>query len=291
MREGVATASVAPSVPQPYATAPAQPAQPSIHSDVDEPKYNVAENADNYAIVIGVENYTSLPAAQFAERDAEAVRKHLVAMGYPQRNIVFLVGAHASRAGFAKNIETWLPNNVNERSKVFIYYSGHGSPNPETGKGYLLPVDGDPQYLEDTAYPIARLYEKLNSLNVKQVFVAIDACFSGAGGRSVLAKGIRPLVVSVDIGNFVSGKIVSLSASAANQITGTIESQGHGLFTYYLLKGLNGAAMGTGNNITVKSLYDYIVPNVQDEARRSNRDQTPNIMPKNLGEKAALTIR
>jgi len=74
-----------------------------------------------------------------------------------------------------------------------------------------LPIDGDPQYLEDTAYPINRLYEKLNSINAKQVIVAIDACFSGAGGRSVLAKGTRPLVMEVDTGHITSGKIVYLA--------------------------------------------------------------------------------
>jgi len=85
---------VAPAAPTPYVyqTAPqavTPPATVVIHSDVDTPGYSLKENPDNYAIVVGVEKYNSLPEAQFAERDADAVRNHLIAMGYPQRNIVF----------------------------------------------------------------------------------------------------------------------------------------------------------------------------------------------------------
>ncbi len=79
----------------------------------------------------------------------------------------------------------------------------------------------------------------------------------------------------MDVVEASSGKIVSFAASNASQISGTDEDQGHGLFTYYLLRGLNGAAKGQDGKVTVKSLFDYLAPNVADEAKRANRDQTP----------------
>ena len=121
-------------------------------SDVDKPKYKNAESAGNFAVVVGIEKYNSLPEAQFAERDALAVREHLLALGYPQRNIILLSGAQATKTGLVKNIETWLPRNVTEQSTVFFYYSGHGAPEVTGGQAYLVPVDGDPEYLEDTGY-------------------------------------------------------------------------------------------------------------------------------------------
>jgi len=48
-----------------------------------------------------------------------------------------------------------------------------------------------------------------------------------------------------------------------------------GMFTYFLLKGLNGEAKDKSGNITTQSLFDYLGPHVQDEARRQNREQTP----------------
>jgi uncharacterized caspase-like protein len=135
-----------------------------------------------------------------------------------------------------------------------------------------VPSDGDPQYLEETGYPIKRLYQKLGALKAKRVLVALDSCFSGAGGRSVLASGTRPLVAKLKLAP-VEAKVVSLSASAAEEITGALDEQGHGLFTYHLLKALSETA-GRG---TVKELYDALQPRVQDEARRQNRAQTPQL--------------
>lgn len=254
------------------------PAAPAV-SDVDQASYRSPENGDNFALVVGVERYESLPPAEFAERDASAVRAHLLALGYPQRNIAYMVGSQASFTNIKKYVESWLPNRVNDKSTVFVYYSGHGAPDTKTNQAYLVPFSGDPEYLEDTAYPVARLYSKLGELKAKTVIVALDSCFSGSGGRSVLAKGTRPLVAKVDMGRISGDKIVSLSASAGSEISGTIEEQGHGAFTYFLLKGINGAAKDESGKVTIASLYDYLRPKVQDTARLSNRDQTPQLSP------------
>jgi len=60
----------------------------------------------------------------------------------------------------------------------------------------MVPFDGDPNYLAVTGYPLKRLYENLGKLPVAEVTVVLDAYFSGSGGRSVIAKGARPLVMS-----------------------------------------------------------------------------------------------
>lgn len=265
--------------------------KPFISSDVDNPKYKNVENINDFALVIGVEKYSDLPEAQFAERDAESVKNHLLALGYPSRNIIQLAGNKAVKSALEKYLEDWLPKNVKQESQVFFYFSGHGAPDTKTGEAYLVPWDGDANFLERTAYPMKRLYEKLNALNVKQVVVALDTCFSGAGGRSVLAKGVRPLVTKIDTGITGNQKMISFSASNANEISGTVEDQGHGAFTYYFLKGLNGAAADKNGSVTIKALYDYLVPNVQDTARRQNRDQTPQLMPANLGDQSSIKLR
>lgn len=255
----------------------AAPAAPVYKSDVDQPTYKVSENPDAYALVIGVEKYNTLPDARFAERDAKAMNAHLLAMGYPQRNIVLLTGSQATKTGLVKNLEAWLPNNVTEKSTVMFYFSGHGAPDAKTSQAYLVPMDGDPQYLEETAYPIKRLYAKLAALKAKRVLVALDSCFSGAGGRSVLAQGTRPLVAKLELAP-AEQKVVSLSASSSDEITGALEDQGHGLFTYHLLKALTETA-GRG---TVSEVYASLKPRVQDEARRQNRAQTPQAFGRSL---------
>ncbi len=270
----------------------AQPTPTQAESDADKPAYRNREDASRYALIVGAEKYADLPEARYAERDAQSMRSHLVALGYPSRNIVLLTGSKATRAGLAKNLENWLARNTDEKSTVFFYYSGHGAPNVKTGQAYLVPIDGDPQYLEETAYPVKRVYEQLGALKARTVLVMLDACFSGAGGRSVLPKGTRPLVNKVDLGfPGQGGRIVSLTASDSDQVSGTIEEQRHGLFTYYVLTGLNGAAKDNHGQVTVDSLYRYLAPRVADEAHRQNRDQTPKLLATGQLERDDLILR
>lgn len=242
------------------------------------PSFHQAERPDDYALIVGIERYDTLPAATYAERDAAAAADFVGALGVPPRNTAVLTGAHATRSGLAKQLEGWLANNVNERSTVYFYFSGHGAPDAASGQAYLVPFDGDPEYLDQTGYPLKRVYEKLGALKAKRVVVMLDSCFSGAGGRSVLAKGARPLVSTVDTGfRSADGKIVALTASGANQISGTDDEQGHGLFSYYLFSGLNGAAKDSSGQVTLNSLFEYLKPKVMDDAHRANREQVPQL--------------
>lgn len=54
-------------------------------------------------------------------------------------------------------------------------------------------------------------------------------------------------------------------------------SNGYGLFTYNFLQGLNGAAKDAQGRVTLQSLYAYLKPRVQDDARRGNREQPPQL--------------
>lgn len=282
-------AQAAPAAPPAVAAAPVAPAAPADarRSAVDRPSYRLQEDARNFAVVIGVEEYESLPRAEFAERDAAATREHLLALGYPQRNIVYLTGSKASRSGIEKYLESWLPRNVTEESKVFVYFSGHGAPDVASDQAFLMPWDGDSKFIENTGYPVKRMYEKLNALKARQVVVAMDSCFSGAGGRSVLAKGARPLVTKTDLGGDSVQRLVVFAASGGDEISGTDDSQGHGLFTYQFLRALDERK----GEVTVKGLYEALRPRVQDTARRENRDQTPQLLPAALGERAGLKLR
>lgn len=248
---------------------------PEPPADV-RPKYRLPEKAEDFAVVIGVSKYQSLPPAEFAEKDAGLVAEHMGALGVPRRNIIHLSGPKAGYTSIKKYIEAWLPRNVKPSSRVFFYFSGHGAPDIDSGEAYLVPWDGDPSFLDETAYPVKRLYANLGGLKAKRVIVALDACFSGAGGRSVLAKGARPLVMKVKTAA-PKGNITLLTAASGNQITTTLQERGHGMFTYFLLDGLNGAAKDEKGRVTAKSLFEYLRPRVQDEARRQNREQTPTL--------------
>ena len=265
------------------AAKPSQEASPIIKSDIDEfPTLKVRQNKNAYAIVIGIEQYRQkLPKAEFAVSDAKLVSEYLFkVMGYPEQNIVTLTNEHASKGDFEKYFEKWLSNNVEKDSTVFVYYSGHGAPNPKTSDAYLVPYDGDPSFIDQTGYSLKRMYDALGKLPAKEIIVALDSCFSGAGGRSVLAKGARPLVMDLQSNLVLSKNMTVLSASSGDQISSTYDEKGHGLFTYFLLKGIkNEDVVKKDGALDINELHAYIKPQVERIARKQyNNEQTPQLI-------------
>ncbi len=254
-----------------------------VRSDVDDlPQAGVQQNKNAYALVIGIETYRQkLPKADFAVRDARTTADYLTkVMGYPEANVVTLANEHAALGDFVKYFEKWLPNNVEQGGTVFIYYSGHGAPNPKTGESYLVPYDGDPSFIAETGFPLKRMYDALAKLPAKQIIVALDSCFSGAGGRSVLAKGARPLVMNLSIDAHASKNMTIFAASSGDQISSTYDEKGHGLFTYFMLKGIKEEGVLKQNgSLDFNDLFTYVKPQVERIARKLyNNEQTPQLI-------------
>ncbi|MDX6769755.1 MAG: caspase family protein [Elusimicrobiota bacterium] len=250
--------------------------------NVDDPPVTRTPRApDAYAVVIGVSKYRSngIPPVSDALRDARAVYATLTrSMGFDAANTLLLLDGQAGRADLDKSLGPWLRNRVGPRSRVFVYFSGHGAPNPVSGEGYLMPFDGDPNYLAETAYPLTRLYAELAALPTREVTVVLDSCFSGRGDRSLLAAGARPLVVSKP--QAAGDNTVVISASASTQISLSHRRARHGLLTYHLLEGLRGPADADGDGqVTAAEAFGYARPAVEREARLQNAEQTPVASP------------
>ena len=275
---GAADASSAPTV------APASPAPAAVPaSDVDVPPATRVKSRENaYAVVIGIDTYRNkLPKADYASHDAEVMGNYLTkVMGYEEENVAVLLNDRAAKTDVEKYIEHWLPKRVEPGASVFVYFSGHGAPNAKTGDAYLVPYDGDPAFVDATGYPLKRLYDHLGKLQAKEIVVMLDSCFSGAGGRSVIAKGMRPMVLSVENPVLAGGKTVVLAASQGDQVSSTYDQKGHGLLTYFFLKGLQGEAdKNKDGSVDLAELFNYLKPQVERKARRDfNNEQTPQLL-------------
>ena len=77
-----------------------------------------------------------------------------------------------------------------------------------------------------------------------------------------------------------SSKTVVLAASGGDQISNTFEAKGHGLMTYFFLKGLQGEGdLNKDGKLDMAELFEYVKPNVQRIARKQyNNEQTPQLM-------------
>ncbi len=62
---------------------------------------------NSWALIIGVNRYTDrrVPALQYAEEDAKAVRAALLRLGFPENNIRMLLGPKATRNAILRVVE------------------------------------------------------------------------------------------------------------------------------------------------------------------------------------------
>lgn len=256
-----------------------------IQSDIDQPPAGMSEPRNNaYAVVVGIENYRNIPKSDYSRNDATLVKAYLKALGFQERNIDLITDEKATKTDIEKSLEAWLPNRVKKDATVIIYFSGHGAPDPVTSEAYLVPYDGDPNYLTVTGYPLKRLYDHLGKLDAKEIIVVLDSCFSGSGGRSVLAKGARPLVMMAPMGTLPSN-IAILSATQGSQISTSSAQKRHGVFTYYFLKAIKDGKMN------LVEIYEHIAPQVEDEAKQLNVQQSPSISPNEETIKNRFSLR
>ncbi len=243
------------------------------------------ERKDAVALVIANRRYRNpdVPDVDFAHRDGEFVKQYLVrTLGYREGNIFLYQDATLSnfRTALKK-----LQNAARKGSDVFVYYTGHGAPDPEEKAGYFVPVDCDPNYVKVGGLALEEFYRELGGIEAGNVTVVIDACFSGASEAGMLIQEASPVFISVEDPAAALKDGVVLTSSSGDQISSWHTEQKHSLYTYYFLKGLQGAADANGDkSLTVGELQAYLTEQVPYMARRlHNRTQTPMVTPGNEG--------
>lgn len=141
-----------------------------------------------------------------------------------------------------------------------------------------MPHDGDPNYPVQTGYSLNQLYEEIGKLDVRSVTVFLDACFSGVSRENeMLLADARPVFIELT-GPTSQGNITVFSAAMGTQISSAWPEKGHGLFTYYLLKGLKGEVdQNWDEEVTLGELSQYLSENVSRRAGLVDREQTPQM--------------
>ena len=262
-------------------TAPA-----SLLDEIERDIPRAAEpNPDAIAVVLGVERYATLSGARFAARDAQLFRRYAAAtLGVSDdRNHIYVrTDADATGNEFRKLFgdEGWLARRVQPTTDLYVFFSGHGAPDIKTRTPHLLPADADAAYPRETGYALAQLYQQLARLNARTVTVFLDACFTGATRTSgTLFGGARPIVISVEHPALLRDNFTVIAAAGGDQIASDYPAKRHGLFTYFALLGLRGAADGDADRtVTVAELEQYLSREVPRAAASLDREQTPVVI-------------
>tara|TARA_B100000029_G_scaffold494509_1_gene558336 strand:+ start:1187 stop:2821 length:1635 start_codon:yes stop_codon:yes gene_type:complete len=246
--------------------------------DKPKPLIKGKKNNNRVAIIIGVENYENTVQALYANNDAEIFKNFAIrSLGISSSNIKVLIGDEAERNDILKVFKKWLPKKIiTNQSELFVFFSGHGYPSENEGL-HLIPQDGDPTMLEDTSLSHKLIIDVIQKNNPKSVTMFIDACYSGQSNTGeVLVAGLKPLrkIITEDVPN----NFTIFSSSESNGTSGTIKEAEHGIFSYYLMKGLSGEAdIDKDRKITNQELFVYLQDNVSQEAFTQNREQNPKL--------------
>jgi len=243
----------------------------TLPSQVDQniPLTN-SQSINTYVLIIANERYSYLNHVSYAANDGNIFKDYCAkTLGVPEKQIFYYENATFGNIADGIGKLVYCLNNF-EGARAIIYYCGHGIPDEKTGQAYLIPTDGKGTNME-TCYSLNKLYKTLATTKAQSITYFMDACFTGAnkeGSMLVAARGvaIKPKKEAL------TGKTIVFSASSSDETAMTLESEGHGLFTYYLLKKLQ----ETKGNVTYGELADYINKNVKKDAFLINeKPQTP----------------
>jgi len=251
-------------------------------------------NPDAIGIVIGNANYEKTKAVDYALNDAAAMKQYMITtFGLKEGNIIYIEDARKSDFellfGVKGNHKGKLFNNVKEGiSDVFIFYAGHGATGLNDKSGYFVPIDCDAQYLEIGGYPAEVFYQNLAQIPAKSFSVWLDACFSG----TELVQNVSPIVIK---GKGVAGlrNGTLMTSSTDDQYATWYPEQGHGLFTYFLLKGIQNARGDKNGDkkLTFNELYQFISDKTEGVpywARKLNNIEQVPLIKGNAIEKVLL---
>jgi len=281
--------------------------------DIEQIPNNSKTKLENgIAIIFGIENYKHTFAATYKLRDATTFFQYCrEVLGIPEQRIMLRTDSDATKAEFDYVFEAkdtpnqgWLKKRLRNpqeaaQTDVIVYLAGHGFPDLSTGNPYLIPHDVRPEQTTN-GVGLEKLYRTLSEFRVRSVTVFVESCFSGASGyessgtQKPLALNMNPIFPVIEQ-PMIGPNMVVFAATSGKTPSNNRDDLRHGIFTYFVLKGLGGVADENGDKkVTVEELFAYVEREVPRKALEPplDREQVPELLPsvERLGEHAGRTL-
>lgn len=139
---------------------------------------------------------------------------------------------------------------------LFLYWAGHGG--FDQNNAYFIPYDADTDNISHSSINMSDVKKYIDETSAQTVLSFFDTCHSGAllRGTSIDELMRRGLEIKG------SGKFV-IAACTENQ--SAWDRGGHGAFTDYLIRGLEGEATNSKGEVNIYTLYSYVSQAVSSE--------------------------
>ena len=243
-------------------------------------KRKAQSNKDAIALIIGIGTYENIIDAAYADKDALVFRDYVTEkLGIPESRIKTLINEEADIGEVLLGIRKWIRRSTKPgKTDVYVFYAGHGIATA-SGEAYILPYDGRPEVdlLDRTALLQKELFTEIDKAKPRNVTIFLDACYTGKArtGEVLMADAnYRPIAIR-PIDDGMPDNFTLITASSGDEFSGPLEESKHGLFSYFLMKGMEGDADSNHDNkITSGELHKYVKENV---LRQSADKQTPEL--------------
>ena len=221
--------------------------------------------SNQWALIIGVNQYTEYPPLRFAVEDAKSIQTTLTTQyGFPEENIEFITDSDATKARIEDAFYN-LAEKTNKNDAVVIFFAGHGETRRITGSdedlGYLIPVDGKADSLTRTTLSMKTIKIFSNEIPAKSVLFLVDACYGGLAAAGQYRSN-RNLDIVKGLTKDRSRMIIT--AGKKDELVVENEKWGHSAFTSVLIEGLQDSKADTDNDgiILTYQLFAFIQSNV-----------------------------
>ncbi len=198
--------------------------------------------ASHWPVIVGINQYQSLQPLMYAQFDALELRDFLVnEVGLPPQYCALLTdvspmvyqGAAAPTQDVLLQRLAQSCDRAGPEDTVWFFFSGYGV--QWQGQDYLLPIDADPNRIEQTGILIQTILEKLAQGNQRQSIVMLDinrpqSALNPAPGSQGLGAQAIALAQELAI-----PLVLSCQPDQFSQETLAVR---HGLFTEALIEGM-----------------------------------------------------
>jgi tetratricopeptide (TPR) repeat protein len=260
-------------------------------------------NPNQWALLIGVGDYPGNTVdLKYPGADASSIKDLLISSaGYAEDHVRLLTdnGAGETRAtkqNIFTAIDQYLAPRVQPGHEIIIFLAGHGIVNGvgTEAKSYFLPVDTDIQAKETvarTAVDMEELISKRSALKASQFTLFYDACREDPSpGRGF--KGNQLTDVTARILTLVPSReqqqrrdaptsVVFYACQIGERAFESSQLQ-HGVFTYYILRGLRELADRPDGRVEAGRLAGYLSENVrkwsQEAKNPFGQNQNPTMV-------------
>ena len=252
-----------------------------------------------FAVVIGVSHYAKggtqqINDLQYADRDARSVLDFLKSPaggGVTDEDSLLLIDQDATTESVRHALFNFLTK-PQEQDTVVIYVAGHGAPDPNDPRNiYFLTSDAKPDDMGATAFPMFELQDVFERiLKAKRVITFADTCHSYGftGARAGAGSKRANNLVNQYLQRYASKgqrAVITASDISESSFEDAKWGEGHGVFTYYMLRGLKGEADANHDGVvTAGELFAYLQQSVR---QATDGKQNPRAM---VGIDSSLTV-